>query len=167
MKNLGLVLGSSVLAAKFLRELDQRFLVAARERLLNNAQNEDAGELQTLGGVYGHQLHGILRLAADVPRSQRCHRIVVSTVFRQAAIRFLKKRDILQKFAQGTLASDLPGLAAPIAGKFLKALQWERVAELERATRDPYRSRQHAVRVGEIVPSFADRLHHFKSTGNF
>src|SRR5271157_1533265 len=131
MKNLGLVLGSRVLAAKFLRELDQRFLVAARERLLNDAQNEDAGELQTLRGVHRHQLHGILRRAGNVTWSQRCHRIVVSAVFRQAAIRFLKKRDILQKFAQGTVAGDLPGFAAPVAGKFLKALQWKGVAELE------------------------------------
>ena len=38
---------------------------------------------------------------------------------------------------------------------------------MERSSRDPYRSRQRTVRIGEIVPSFADRLHHFKSAGNF
>ena len=133
MQSLGVALGSRVLAAQLLRKLDQRFLVLAGERLRNDAQNEDAGELQTFGGVHRHQLHGVLRLAGNVLRSQRRHRIVIRAVLRQGALGFLEERDVLQKFAQRSVAGDLLRLAAPVGGEFLKALQRKGVAELERS----------------------------------
>ena len=66
----------------------------------------DAGKLESLGGVHGHQLHRVFeRPAAEVGRRPHCrHRVVFPAILGKTSTRLAKPLDILEKFAQSSPA---------------------------------------------------------------
>ena len=116
--------------------------------------------------MHGHQLHGIVRLGGDVSRSERSHGIVIARLcLPTEASRFLKERDVFQKFPQRSLARHLLRFAAQSA-----ANSWSRC----RGNESPIRNELRMIRIAAgIMPSALARscrasphgFHHVEPSG--